>query len=456
MNQPTAIRTCRLPFCDVASLLVGLAVGAASIEAQNRELVAPDLTGRLERRTNSELLLRAVPLSTERVRVEFQQAAAVPEARVFDPEGRPVALARTASGTLTADLQTGRTYTQLDPSRPDRVKLGTTMIEFPARYLTPRPATPATPSTPVAAGGFGLWAERSPLVWDETAGAYATTVLVAYQFDDGQEIELVPARTVRFLVEGTGAEVRENLVEVTHSGLRRARQVQLTTREWHAPTVLRAIAGPRDELRIEAGVRREPARFALSLQPEKVPAWGVGAATLSIRLLAHDGEALTLAAEHPLKIQLSSGKLALPDGTVELSPGQDVVPVREVRALGLGQDRIVARAGALEGELPVRITLPLAPLVAALLGGLIGGGLRFLKLKQRRALLERRLIEGALTGLVFTAAVWAGLVATLDTTGVLGTPFGAWVLAALGGYGGSSLLDHLMQRITGQQQPAKL
>jgi hypothetical protein len=394
--------------------------------------------------------VRAVEqLPAGRVQVEFAEPVVAARSLVLAPDGSELPLQRQPDGSVRAVLETGRTYLHLDPLRPAVASLGTTPVEFPARYLTARPAGPGAPP-PLWAGGFGLWAERAPLVWDEVLGAFATTLLLAYQFEDGAERPLPVPRTVRFFVEGAGAEIREDRVEITHSGLGRAQSVRLLTRELFAPTIVRVVAGPHDELRLEATVRREPARFALVLQPESPPGWGIGTAALSLRLLARDGGALPPAA--PLEIQLTARKLALP-ATVTLAAGQEVVSLPEVRGLGVGRDRIAAHAGPVTGELDVRLAWPVAPIVAALVGGWVGGYLRFLRLKQRRPLLVKRLVEGVLAGLLFTAAVWAGLVAVLDTAGVLGTPLGAWVLAALGGYAGSAVLDPLVRRVTGAGAP---
>ena len=51
-----------------------------------------------------------------------------------------------------------------------------------------------------------------------------------------------------------------------------------------------------------------------------------------------------------------------------------------------------------------------------------------------------------LVGLILVGAVWAGLVAVDVSTGVLGTPFGAFVLGALSGYLGCVVLDAVAKK----------
>jgi hypothetical protein len=47
---------------------------------------------------------------------------------------------------------------------------------------------------------------------------------------------------------------------------------------------------------------------------------------------------------------------------------------------------------------------------------------------------------------IFVGAAWAGLVTVNLGTGIFGTPFGAFVLAALSGYVGCVILDRVTKR----------
>jgi hypothetical protein len=64
-------------------------------------------------------------------------------------------------------------------------------------------------------------------------------------------------------------------------------------------------------------------------------------------------------------------------------------------------------------------------------------------------LLVRRAVEGMLVGLILVGAAWAGLVGFEMSAGVLGTPFGAFVLAALSGYLGCVVLDRVAGKTFG-------
>jgi hypothetical protein len=50
---------------------------------------------------------------------------------------------------------------------------------------------------------------------------------------------------------------------------------------------------------------------------------------------------------------------------------------------------------------------------------------------------------------ILVGATWTGLVSVNVSTGVLGTPFGAFVLAALSGYLGCVVLDRVANKTFG-------
>jgi hypothetical protein len=54
-----------------------------------------------------------------------------------------------------------------------------------------------------------------------------------------------------------------------------------------------------------------------------------------------------------------------------------------------------------------------------------------------------------LVGVIVVGAAWAGLVGMDMSTGVLGTPFGGFVLAALSGYLGCVVLDRVAGKTFG-------
>jgi hypothetical protein len=363
--------------------------------------------------------------------------------QLYDAAGKEVAVARTPDGTLKAEVDPQRGYL-LAPATTERRSLSKEGIEFPARYVTFAAGAGATTRTNL--GGLFLRPSVVPLTWNEQLKAYATDLFVGYEFEDGREIALPTPRTVTFFSEGANARIVEDRVTIERSGGAGYKRVQLSTGQVEGETSFTARVGPKDELKASVAVQREPGGIRLALGASELPAFGVGSGTLTVSLVARDG--MPLAAPRPLEVQLTSGRIHHP-ATVRIEAGRSVAQV-DVRSTGSGADRIVAQAGTFRAEQAVRLLFPVAAVVATVVGGTLGGAARYLRNRGRRsALLVRRAIEGMLVGVIVVGAAWAGLVGMDMSTGVLGTPFGGFVLAALSGYLGCVVLDRVAGKTFG-------
>lgn len=367
------------------------------------------------------------------------QAEVGAKLRLFDATGNEVAVARSPDGTLRADVDPKKAYT-LAPPAPERRALPKDGFEFPARYVT------VTPAGVVNLGGLFLRPASVPLTWNDGSKTYATELFVGYEFADGREIALPTARTVSFFTEGANARIHEDRVTIERSGGSGYKRVQLTTGQIDGETKFTARAGPVDELKSSVTVEREAGGIRLALPSTELPAFGVGAGTLTVSLVARDG--MPMAAVRPVEVQLTSRRLRQP-ATLVVEPGKSTASA-EIRTAGFGADQIVASSGLFRTELPVTLVFPLAAVVAALVGGALGGGARYLRNKGKRGgLLAKRLVEGMLVGLIVVGSAWAGLGGFEISTGILGTPFGAFVLGALSGYLGCTVLDRVAKRTFG-------
>ena len=87
---------------------------------------------------------------------------------------------------------------------------------------------------------------------------------------------------------------------------------------------------------------------------------------------------------------------------------------------------------------------PVSYLVATVAGGCLGGGGRiYRQFKSRQKSWLRYLGEGCLVGIIIVAATAAGVVITQIPASVVATELGALLIATLGGYAGSPMLDKL-------------
>lgn len=365
------------------------------------------------------------------------QLAAPSRVRLLDEAGKPVAVAPGSTGAFEAEIAPGKSYLLL-PAEFGRQTMRKERLEFPGRYLTfDKNGRPAND------GGLFLHPMAVPLVWDDQAKVYSTELTVGYDFKDGHEQELPKPKTVTFFAEGSNARIQADTVVIKRSGTSGYERVVLSTHQLDGPTMFTARASPLDELKASVAVYREPGSLEMSVPSRQIDAFGLGTESLTIALLARDG--LPMAAPEPLTIQLTSQRLRLPSSAI-LPAGQSTTTVG-LRSDGYGNDEILAVVGSLKSSLPISLVLPVAAALAAVIGGGLGGAARFLRNKGRkRTLLVRRLVEGVLVGVIFVGAAWAGLVTVDVSAGILGTPFGAFVLAGLSGYVGCAVLDRVAER----------
>jgi hypothetical protein len=359
--------------------------------------------------------------------------------RLLDATLKEVPVTRTADGTLKAEIDPQGGYILTRPAA-ERVPLSKEGLHLPARYVT------FTPAGATNLGGLFLRPSVVPLTWNDQLRAYTTDLFVGYEFEDGREINLPVPRTVTFFAEGANARIQADTVTVTKSGGPGYQRVVLSTGQIDGETHFTARVSAADELRSSVTVLREPGGLKLSMGSTELPAFGVGSDVLTVSVVARD--ASPLATPKPLEVQLTSSGLRQPS-LVVIEAGQSSARV-DVRSVGYGAGKIAAQSGTFQATLPVNLIFPVAPIVASLLGGGLGGVTRYLRNKRRGgSLLGRRIIEGMLVGVILVGATWTGLVAVDVSTGVLGTPFGAFVLGALSGYLGCVVLDQVAKKTFG-------
>ena len=359
--------------------------------------------------------------------------------RLLDAAGKEVSATRTADGILKAAVDPKRGYI-LTPPPPERRAMPKDGLHFPARYVT------FTPTGATNLGGLFIRPAVVPLTWSDEARAYATELFVGYEFEDGRELNLPAPKTVTFFAEGANARIEADRVTVRKSGGSGYQRVVLSTGELEGETHFTARVSAADELKTSVTVLREPGALKLSLPSTELPAFGVGSGVLTVSLLGRDG--FPFATPTPLEVNLTSRGLRQP-ALVVLESGKSIATA-DVRTVGYGPGEIVAQSGGFQATLPLMLVFPSAAIVAAIMGGGIGGVARYLRNRRKGgALFSRRVVEGMIVGLILVGAAWAGLVAVDVSTGVLGTPFGAFVLGALSGYLGCVVLDGVAKKTFG-------
>jgi lipopolysaccharide export LptBFGC system permease protein LptF len=104
----------------------------------------------------------------------------------------------------------------------------------------------------------------------------------------------------------------------------------------------------------------------------------------------------------------------------------------------------------------VNLMFPMSFLFSTLVGGCIGGVLRLFKLRRKeRAEWYWLVSEGMLVGLVFVAALSAGIGSVTGTLSpaVVGSEVGAFAIAALSGFVGTAALDYFTKNLFKTDSP---
>ncbi len=353
--------------------------------------------------------------------------------RLLDGAGKEVSTTLAGDGVMKADVDPTRGYL-LMPHTVEQVPLAKEGIQFPGRYVT------FSPNGTTHLGGLFLRPASVPLTWNDERHAYATELVVGYEFQDGHYGDLAVPKVVTFFTDGANARIKEGTVTITKSGGAGYQKVWLSTGQTEGVTSFTARAGLVDELKSSVSVLREIGGIKLSLPSTALPAFGVGSEMLSVELIGKDGA--PIASSNVVEVQLTSHSMAVPS-TVVVPVGKSSSAV-EIRSIGVGADEIVAVSGSMRAVQAVRLILPVAAVIAGVIGGALGGLARYFRTRHGKGQTPgRRVAEGMLVGVIVVGAVWAGLVAIKFNSSVMGTPFGAFVLAALSGYLGCFVLDRV-------------
>jgi hypothetical protein len=180
---------------------------------------------------------------------------------------------------------------------------------------------------------------------------------------------------------------------------------------------------------------------------DRILGFGLGTTRLTIQRLAEGGRLLSNGSPAEVQLTAQGGGKFDPDSMVTIPFGASAATI-ELRSRGVGQRVILARAGPLEGSIPIRFTFPIGFLAATLLGGAAGG---FLKSLRKAEQSEKRpgpfMVEGCVMGLVAVAAITAGLVIGDFPLPAIGTEVGAFLVAAASGYYGAPLMDRIVNTV---------
>lgn len=440
---------------SIVTALLAAAVGfggartslqAAAAEAERRAakpvVVSPAAVNNvtLDRAITAEKIVR-----NKRVVLE-NWAGKLADMKIEDLSGRDISAllaARTeASGVTLA--QTTEPFVMKPRLIPTIGFASGKETELPGGMVDPS-ALKATGTGPVKAAWFRLVCSASPrpAPWNESARKYETTLKFSVRYLGEGELATPKLRqpiTVSIDFEGlTGTPLAPIVLEEVGLEFQKTLPLQFTPSSTQPKLLIRSTLSDADVL-VEALPR-------LELRPARTTVLGFGLDTVNITV------AQLLASGEPAKLNAASAVDVQVKGSARREGGDVSIPAGEartefvVRSSGLGRVTIQATAGTLSATTEIAQRFPFGPLIAALLGGALGGfSRRWMKNAPRRAE-WRNATEGLVVGLVAFVAAVLGVGYLNLPPAIAATEAGAFLTGVLCGFAGVAIFGAMTKKL---------
>lgn len=283
---------------------------------------------------------------------------------------------------------------------------------------------------------------EAPLPWNSQLDAYATKLVVGFDLENkNASINLNPPVTVEFFP--SNVKVSPARVTISRTGTSGFKEVDLSS-ILRADTLVTARSDL-GELSCPVEVVARIGALLISSSP-RIPGFGLGTSELTCTLLAEDGKPFS--DKEPLLVHLTATRgMFSPNADLEIPAGTSSASI-QLRSSGLGPVRITASAQGIENFVEIDYFFPMGLILAAILGGCLGGCGRVFKQKLRSSRKQRKLIiEGCVVGVLTVAVAMSGVAISGLSMPAQGTELGVFVLAGLSGFYGIPVLDWLAKTV---------
>ncbi len=317
-------------------------------------------------------------------------------------------------------------------------------VVLPGGMIVPTRRPDGTPSDQAAWYRLTMEASPLPAPWEPGAGEYQTTLRFGLRRPPELPAELPEGQpvVVRVALDGLASTVEIEPLTLERAGLEFEKPLLLRFRVLteNPKLLIRSTFSDADLL-----IRAVP---RIELRPQQRSVLGLGLQSVPVTVasvLAHglprplNQSPLAIEVEGPARVEAAP----------ERWPEGEAATQFALRSGGLAPVRLTATAGGLTGQAIVEQRFPTLPLIAALIGGALGGYARRFVKRARRHLTRKRVVEGLVVGLIaFVAGVlgvgYLGLPAAL-----VATEAGAFLTGALTGFVGVTVLEKLSGGKTG-------
>jgi hypothetical protein len=370
--------------------------------------------------------------------------------RITDLHGRDISAqvaAKTEDGKLTLNLAQPSAVV-LKSKTIEKIRAPRTgKIVLPGGAVVPMTGSTATPNVADKAIWFRitLGASPTPAPWDDKVGSYVTHLTFGLKKPDGAPPTVSLDQPVIIKLAYKGLIAPETaMISLDGPGLENEKTVPLRfTPQSENPTVLVRSSISDVDLELEA-----LPRLALFAERDEMLGLGLDVATITLTTVQPDGRSAPVERATPVNVTIEGGARLEPSA-VSIAAGEASSRF-VVRSSGLGAITIRANAEGMVGAVAIDQTFPTGPLVAALIGGALGGfARRFMKGARRKAD-KRRVIEGVVVSLIVFVAGILGVGYLSLPSALVATEAGAFLTGALGGFAGVTVLEVLSKRNTRQ------
>lgn len=286
-----------------------------------------------------------------------------------------------------------------------------------------------------------IMATPLPVAWNADRRRYSTRLFLGLKPPaEASDTELERPVVMRLSFRGMTAEAVDD-VTLAQAGLEHEQEVDVhflpTTQ---TPVLeLRSTLGDVD---LEMDVLPR-----LELRPvgNTVPGFGLGTVGVDVLRLHPHGAPAAVDEDTLVSLEIQGGARPEPDSVV--IPSGESRARFDLRSAGYGPVMVTATAGGLSDSRTIDQQIPVAPLIAALLGGALGGYSRRFRKGAPDASSGARMVEGTLVALVAYAASVLGMGAFELPAALAAIAAGAFLVGALSGFVGVTIIEALSGRL---------
>lgn len=281
-----------------------------------------------------------------------------------------------------------------------------------------------------------------PAPWDNTGGNYVTKMKFTVRPTEGSPVSELPYPiTVSLEFEGMTAQ-DVPVFTIDQAGLEHQKVVELRFKpSTMQPKLLVRSTIADADLAIDALPR-------LELRPTRTTLLGFGLETVAVAVAQVQVNGEPLETKTPLNVDVQVLGAARREGAAEvIIPSGGSRAEFVLRSSGLGKVTVRTTVGALTASTELNQRFPTGPLLAALLGGAVGGMARRWVKGARKRSAARNTLEGVVVGLVAFVATVLGVGYLHLPPAIAATEAGAFLTSVLCGFAGVTVFAAMTDRM---------